>query len=77
MTSLVSIRLNDKLFHEMKLKAHALHLSKTDYIRKAIELMNNETERQERKQRMKQASLRVRKESMKINNEFSEIDYDL
>ena len=76
MTSLVSIRLNDELFREMRSKAHILHLSQTDYIRAAIERMNGKTERQERKQRLQQASLRVREESMKINSEFSEIDYD-
>lgn len=76
MTALVSIRLNDALLHEMKAKAQVLHLSQTDYIRRAIERMNDETEKQERGQRLTQASLHVRKESMKINAEFSEIEDD-
>jgi Arc/MetJ-type ribon-helix-helix transcriptional regulator len=76
MTSLVSIRVNDKLLQAMKANAHRLHLSQTDYIRKAIERMNSETERQERKKRLKNASLRVRKESMKVNAEFTEIEHD-
>jgi Arc/MetJ-type ribon-helix-helix transcriptional regulator len=76
MTSLVSIRLNDELLQKMKAKAHVLHLSQTDYIRKAIELMNDETEKRERTKRLQHASLRVRKESMKINTEFSDIEYD-
>lgn len=76
MTSLVSIRMNDKLLKEMKTNAHRLQLSQTEYIRKAIEHMNNEIERQERKKKLKNASLRVRKESMKINAEFSEIEDD-
>ncbi len=76
MASLVSIRLDDQLFQEMKAKANILHLSQTDYIRKAIEHMNNEIKMRERSQRLKQASLSVREESMKINAEFSEIDHD-
>lgn len=76
MKSLVSIRINDTLLQAMKANAHRLHLSQTDYIRKAIEHMNSETERRERKMRLKNASLRVRKESMKINVEFSEIEHD-
>ena len=76
MTALVSLRLNESLLKEMKAKAQLLHLSQTEYIRKAIQLLNNETEKQERRKRLKQASLRVRKESMEINQEFSEIDHD-
>ncbi len=76
MTSLVSISLNDGLLQEIKANAHLLHLSQTNYIRKAIENMNHEIEKQERKKRLKKASLRVRKESMKINAEFSEIERD-
>jgi len=38
--------------------------------------MNNETEKQERTKRLKNASLRVRKESMRVNAEFSEIEHD-
>ncbi len=76
MRSLVSVRLNDELLHEMKNHALLLHLSQTDYIRKAIELMNAEARKNEREQRLKQASLRVRKESMKVNAEFSEIEHD-
>lgn len=74
--ALVSIRLNDELFQDMKAKAHVLHLSQTNYIRRAIEHMNDDIERRRRKERLTQASLRVREESMKINTEFSEIDYD-
>lgn len=76
MKALVSIRLDDELLHEARAKARFLHLSQTNYIRKAIERMNNETEKRERKQRLKRASLRVREGSMKINAEFSGIDYD-
>ena len=76
MTSLISIRLDDELLTNMKVNANFLHLSQTDYVRKAIEHMNHETELQERKKRLRNASLRVREESMKVNAEFSEIEHD-
>ena len=76
MTTLVSIRVNDELLQAMKANAHRLHLSQTDYIRKAIENMNSKIERRERKKRLENASLRVRKESMTVNVEFSEIEHD-
>ena len=72
----VSLRLDDELFKEMKEGAQSLHLSKTDYIRKAIEHMNAEIKKLEGSDRLKKASLRVRKESMKVNAEFSEIEHD-
>jgi len=76
MKSLISIRLNNEILQEMKARANLLHLSQTEYIRQAIERMNREAEGLERSERLKKASLRVRNESMKINAEFSEIDYD-
>jgi Arc/MetJ-type ribon-helix-helix transcriptional regulator len=76
MASLISIRLSDKLLTEMRSKARALHLSQTDYIRKAIERMNRKTKKNERKQRLIEASLRVREESLKVNAEFAEIEHD-
>lgn len=76
MTSSVSIRVNDKLLRAMKANAARLALSQTDYIRKAIEHMNRETERHEREAQLKHASLRVRQDSMAINAVFSEIEHD-
>ncbi len=74
--SLVSIRLGDKLLIEVKNRAQLLHLSQTEYIRKAIEHMNEEVSKQERKQRLIQASLKVRGESMDVNQDFSRIEHD-
>jgi hypothetical protein len=74
MTTLVSIRMKEELLQEMKMSAQLLHLSQTEYIRKAIELMNNQTEKAAREKRLKKASLLTREESMKVNAEFSRID---
>jgi Arc/MetJ-type ribon-helix-helix transcriptional regulator len=76
MSSLVSIRINEALLKSMRQHAHQLHLSQTEYIRKAIELLNREVDKQERKKRMEEASMRVRDNSMRVNAEFSEIDHD-
>ena len=76
MSSLVSIRLHDKTYQEMKAKAHISHMSQTDYIRKAIERMNDEMEQLKREERLRQASLRIREGSMEINAEFSQIEHD-
>ncbi len=76
MSSLVSIRLHDDLLRALKISARLLHLSQTEYIRTAIDRMNQEIAKQERKKRLQDASLRVRKESMKVNREFSDIEND-
>lgn len=75
MSQLICIPINDELLQAIKVNAQFLHLSQDDYICKAIEQMNNATKkRQQRK--LKKASLRTRKKSMKINAEFSEIERD-
>ncbi len=76
MTALLSIRLSEQLHQDMKKKAQILHLSQTEYVRQAIEQMNIETEKHIREARLKEVSLRVRKESMAVNSEFSEIESD-
>lgn len=76
MSSLVSVRIDDHLLKSMRAHAHQLHLSQTEYIRKAIQLLNQEIEKQARQERLKQASLKVRKQSMQVNAEFDEIEHD-
>ncbi len=73
--ALVSIRLSDELLKTLKMRAQMLQLSQTDYIRTAIEHMNYEAGKIERTQRLKEISLRVRKESMKINAQFSKVEH--
>ena len=74
--SVISIRLSEHLLNEVDVYAHKLHLQRTEYIRKAIELMNEQIAAQKRKDRLTKASIRTRKESMKINTEFSRIEHD-
>lgn len=74
--SVLSIRLPDKLLYALDHGAAALHLQRAAYIRKAIELMNKMVFENESKQKLIQASLRVREDSMRVNAEFSEIEND-
>ncbi|WP_158106898.1 CopG family transcriptional regulator [Caedibacter taeniospiralis] len=76
MRSVVSVRLNEHLLQAVKSNANFLHVSQTEYIRKAIEYMNVEMQRQINEAKLKKASLKVRRESMKINAEFGEIERD-
>lgn len=74
--SVITIRLPEKLLHDLDTHAHAIHLQRAEYIRLAIEHMNMTVKNKERIERLKKASLKVRKESMRINKEFSRIEYD-
>ena len=73
---LISIRLSDDLMKKLRSQAKYLHLTQTEYIRKAIECMNQAMEKKARRTRLMRASLRVRKNSKRINAEFNEIEHD-
>lgn len=70
----ISLKLPDDLLKKSADCAEAVRLSRAEYIRRAIDRMNRETESRLRADRMTKASRRVRKESMKINAEFSAIE---
>jgi predicted transcriptional regulator len=74
--SALTIRLDDNTLHALTLKAKEMHVSRSEYIRKAIEFMNDMLSKKERTSALAKASMRVRDESMTINAEFAEIDYD-
>ena len=74
--SIISIRVPDKLLREMNGGAKAMHIPRAEYIRLAIQHLNQEMKNHERRQQLIKASLRVRGESMKINAEFSRIEND-
>jgi metal-responsive CopG/Arc/MetJ family transcriptional regulator len=70
----ISLKLPEDLLRKSSHCAEAVQLSRAEYIRRAIERMNRETEARIRAERMAVASRKVRKESMKINAEFSAIE---
>jgi predicted transcriptional regulator len=73
MTTL-SLRLPDELLHEVDSYAEQLHLPRAAYVRKALEQMNAAVSAQQRRTRLMEVSLKVRGESMLVNDEFSVIE---
>lgn len=74
--SALTVRLPDDLAEEMAKRAQKLHISRSQYIRKSIENMNKNLYELERKEKLFAINMRTRKESIKINSEFSDIEHD-
>lgn len=72
----ISIRLPDRLLHQVDEQAHNLHIPRAEYVRRALEAMNQDVLNRQRRARLMEVSSRVRKESMKVNAEFSEIEHE-
>ncbi len=72
----ISIRLPDDILNEVDKIAKDLNVPRTAYLRQAILSMNNKVKEDRRRARIIQPSRRVRKESMRINAEFSEVEHD-
>jgi len=70
----ISIRLKDDILEEIDERSRKLHMPRAEYIRQAVIAMNEKVDREFRKERMKEASRRVREESMCINAEFDAIE---
>ncbi len=72
----VSLKLPDELLEASGRCAEALQMPRAEYIRRAIERMNRETQKRLRAKKLTEASRKVREESMKVNAEFSVIEQD-
>lgn len=66
----VSLRLSDELLKEAEHRAKILHLSRCEYIRRAIAAMNKEVFTQKRREHLMKVSRRIAVGSMKVNAEF-------
>jgi hypothetical protein len=75
MTS-ISLKLPEPLVETSTSCAEALHISRAEYIRRALERMNRETQLMISAKRLAGASKKVRKESMSVNAEFSALEED-
>ncbi len=73
----ISLKLPEDLLKTSGRCAGALRVSRAEYIRRAIERMNRETQAVLRARRLAGASRRVRRESMRVNAEFSRIEQDV
>ncbi len=72
----ISLKLTEALLKTSDRCAHALGIPRAEYIRRAVERMNHETQARARAERMARASQKVRKESMRVNAEFAAIERD-
>ena len=72
----ISLKLPEDLIKNSNSCAEALHISRAEYIRRALEHMNRETRSMIRTKRLAEASKKVRKESMRVNAEFSSLEED-
>jgi len=72
----IPIRLPDNVLNEVDKIAKDLNVPRTAYLRRAILTMNNKVKEDRRRTRIMKLSRRVRKESMRINAEFSEVEHD-
>lgn len=70
----ISMRIEDELLAEVTNQARALHLTRTEYLRRAIAEMNEKVAHGQRWQRLQEASRKVRQESMRINLKFADIE---
>jgi metal-responsive CopG/Arc/MetJ family transcriptional regulator len=75
MTS-VTIRISEKLLHELDNSAQIAHTNRAEYIRLAIESMNKKVLDFERERKLKEASLKVRDESARVNAEFDKVEHE-
>jgi hypothetical protein len=73
----ISLKLPEDLLEASGRYADALRLTRAAYIRKALEQMNRETRARLRARRLREASRKVRGESMRVNAEFAAIERDL
>ncbi len=67
----ISLKLPDELVRASGEYARALHLTRAEYIRRAIDQLNRETRARLRDRRLAEASEKVRAESMRVNAEFA------
>lgn len=70
----ISLRLPDELVKEADRRARELCIPRAEYIRRAIAALNTQLVAAQRRQRMMEASRRVRAESMRVNADFAVIE---
>ena len=72
----ISVRLPDDILKEVDQISKDLKVPRTEYLRRAILLMNRKVKEDRRRVRIMKLSQRVRNESMRVNAEFSEVEHD-
>ncbi|MDZ5762691.1 CopG family transcriptional regulator [Candidatus Cyrtobacter comes] len=72
---ILTVRLSDEVLREVDMKSKALNISKNAYIQRAISNLNFKINEDIKRERLIQASYKVRANSMEINAEFDSIEY--
>jgi len=67
----ITLKTDDTFFEKVTDMAKQLHLSKSELIRRAVAEYEDLMRKKEMKEQMKEASLRVRKQSREMNEVFS------
>ena len=73
----ISLKLPEDLLKASGRCAEALQLTRAEYMRRALEEMNRGTRAHLRARRLRDASRKVRGESMRVNAEFAAIERDV
>ena len=72
----ISLKLPEDLLAASGRCADALEITRAEYIRRTLEQMNRETRARLRASRLREASRKVRGESMRVNADFAVIERD-
>lgn len=67
----ISMRIEDKLLAEISRQSAQLRLTRTEYLRRALAEMSAKVAQDLRRQKLQEASRKVRRESVRINREFA------
>ena len=73
----ISLNLPKELLDASGRCSSALQLTRAEYIRRAIERMNLQTDADRRARRMREASAKCRADDLKVNAEFAVIEHDV
>ena len=73
----ISLKIPEELLEASGRCAEALQVTRAEYIRRALEQMNRDTRARLRARRLRDASHKVRGESMEVNAEFDRVERDV
>ena len=72
----ITVNIPENIILDADRNAGILHIKRSEYIRKALEYMNNQILKNERYARLQYLSNLVRAESIKVNAEFGKVEND-
>ena len=66
----ITLKSDDKFYNTLEEMVKSLHTTKSNLIRKAVVYYKDSLEKEKLKEQIKNASFKVREESLKISKEF-------